>query len=69
MIRDVYLESSTFAPPPNRFEAGTPAITQAIGLGAAVDYLSALGMDKVQAYEEPNPNPNPYPNPNPSPNP
>jgi len=52
MIRDVYLESSTFAPPPNRFEAGTPAITQAIGLGAAVDYLSALGMDKVQAYEE-----------------
>ena len=52
MIRDVYLESSTFAPPPSRFEAGTPAITQAIGLGAAVDYLSALGMDKVQAYEE-----------------
>mmetsp|Transcript_44379 Transcript_44379/g.106625 ORF Transcript_44379/g.106625 Transcript_44379/m.106625 type:complete len:376 (-) Transcript_44379:31-1158(-) len=52
MIRDVYLESSTYAPPPNRFEAGTPAITQAIGLGAAVDYLSGLGMDKVQAYEE-----------------
>jgi len=52
MIRDVYLERSTFAPPPNRFEAGTPAITQAIGLGAAVDYLAALGMHNVQAYEE-----------------
>ena len=52
MIRDVFLESSTYAPPPNRFEAGTPAITQAIGLGAAVDYLSKLGMHNVQAYEE-----------------
>jgi len=52
MIRDVYLQSSTFAPPPNRFEAGTPAITQAIGLGAAVDYLAKLGMDNVHAYEE-----------------
>merc|ERR1740139_2050874 len=52
MIRDVYLERSTFAPPPNRFETGTPAITQAIGLGAAVDYLAALGMHNVQAYEE-----------------
>ena len=51
MIRDVYLESSTFAPPPNRFEAGTPAITQAIGLGAACDYLEGIGMDKLEAYE------------------
>ena len=51
MIRDVFLERSTFASPPNRFEAGTPAITQAVGLGAAVDYLERLGMDKVHAYE------------------
>ena len=51
MIRDVFLEKSTFAPPPSRFEAGTPAITQAIGLGAAVDYLSAIGMDAVEKYE------------------
>lgn len=51
MIADVFLERSTYMPPPARFEAGTPAITQAIGLGAAVDYLSALGMQHVQAYE------------------
>ncbi|KAL4458639.1 hypothetical protein ABPG75_013504 [Micractinium tetrahymenae] len=38
--------------PPLRFEAGTPTIAEAIGLGAAVDYLSALGMDKVHSYEE-----------------
>ena len=42
MIDQVTLEGSTFAPPPGRFEAGTPAITQAIGLGAACDYLSAI---------------------------
>ena len=38
-------------PPPHRFEAGTPPIAQAVGLGAAVDYLSAIGMDKVAAHE------------------
>jgi len=52
MIADVFLERSTYMPPPSRFEAGTPAITQAIGLGAAVDYLSKLGMSNVQAYEQ-----------------
>ena len=52
MIETVAMERSTFAPPPARFEAGTPPIVQAIGLGAAVDYLSALGMDAVAAHEQ-----------------
>jgi cysteine desulfurase/selenocysteine lyase len=51
MIADVGLHASTFAEPPARFEAGTPAIAQAIGLGAACDYLSALGMRNVAAWE------------------
>ena len=51
MIQDVFLDHSTYAPPPARFEAGTPAIAEAIGLGAACDYLSALGMQRVHAYE------------------
>ena len=38
MIQDVYLEKSTYAPPPGRFEAGTPAIAEAVALGAACDY-------------------------------
>jgi selenocysteine lyase/cysteine desulfurase len=45
------VEGSTYLPPPARFEAGTPAITQAIGLGAACDYLTTLGMDAVMEYE------------------
>ena len=52
MIQDVFLEHSTYAEPPSRFEAGTPAIAEAIGLGTAVDYLSDIGMDKVHAYEQ-----------------
>ncbi|KAG5175367.1 cysteine desulfurase [Tribonema minus] len=51
MIDEVFFDHSTFAEPPSRFEAGTPAIAQAIGLGAAVDYLSAIGMDAIEAYE------------------
>jgi cysteine desulfurase/selenocysteine lyase len=51
MIRRVELEHSEWAALPNKFEAGTPAIAEAIGLGAAVDYLAALGMDAVHAYE------------------
>ncbi|GAB4824137.1 hypothetical protein N2152v2_011183 [Parachlorella kessleri] len=51
MIEAVYLDHSTYAEPPGRFEAGTPAIAQAIGLGAACDYLSSIGMDKIHAYE------------------
>lgn len=51
MIQEVRLEGSTYAEPPSRFEAGTPAIAEAIGLGAACDYLSGLGMEAVAAHE------------------
>jgi len=51
MIEMVRMEGSTFAPPPQRFEAGVPMTSQAIGLGAAVDYLSAIGMDRIAAHE------------------
>lgn len=51
MIADVYLDHSTYAELPHKFEAGTPAIGEAIALGAAVDYLSKLGMDQIHAYE------------------
>ncbi|GBG87775.1 hypothetical protein CBR_g45931 [Chara braunii] len=51
MIQDVYLDHSTYAEPPNRFEAGTPAIGEAIGLGAACDYLMGIGMGKIHDYE------------------
>jgi len=51
MIEDVRMERSTYAPPPHKFEAGTPPIAQAIGLGAAVDYLSGLGMENVAEHE------------------
>ncbi|HEY0500789.1 MAG TPA: cysteine desulfurase [Kutzneria sp.] len=51
MIEQVFMERSTFAPPPQRFEAGVPNTSQAIGLGAAVDYLRLLGMDRVAAHE------------------
>lgn len=51
MIQDVFLDHSTYAPPPARFEAGTPAIGEAIGLGAAVDYLEKIGMQNVYEFE------------------
>jgi len=51
MIDEVFLDHSTFAPPPARFEAGTPAIAEAVGLGAAIEYLNSVGMEKVHAYE------------------
>jgi cysteine desulfurase / selenocysteine lyase len=51
MIELVRMEGSTYAPPPARFEAGVPMTSQAIGLGAAVDYLSAIGMEQVKAHE------------------
>ncbi|MFD9738846.1 cysteine desulfurase [Umezawaea sp. NPDC059074] len=51
MIEMVHMDRSTFAPPPQRFEAGVPMTSQAIGLGAAVDYLTAVGMDRVAAHE------------------
>ncbi len=52
MIEVVRMEASSFAAPPQRFEAGVPMTAQAIGLGAAVEYLQRLGMDKVQEHEE-----------------
>jgi cysteine desulfurase/selenocysteine lyase len=51
MIERVTFEKTTYAPLPNKFEAGTPDIAGAIGLGAAVDYLLSLGLDNVAAYE------------------
>jgi cysteine desulfurase/selenocysteine lyase len=51
MIADVYFDHSTYADLPHKFEAGTPAIAEAIALGAAVDYLASVGMDKIAAYE------------------
>jgi cysteine desulfurase / selenocysteine lyase len=52
MIETVTMERTTYAPPPARFEAGTPPIAEAIALGAAVDYLSALGMDAIHRHEQ-----------------
>jgi cysteine desulfurase/selenocysteine lyase len=51
MIQDVRMDASTYAEPPSRFEAGTPAIGEAIALGEACDYLAELGMDRVHAFE------------------
>ncbi|MGH3748010.1 MAG: aminotransferase class V-fold PLP-dependent enzyme, partial [Micromonosporaceae bacterium] len=52
MIEKVAMERSTFAPPPHRFEAGTPMIAQVVGLGAAVDYLSGIGMEAIRRHEK-----------------
>jgi len=51
MIETVSMSGSTYAPPPMRFEAGTPPIAEAVGLGAAVDYLTGLGMEAVHEHE------------------
>ncbi len=51
MIELVRMEGSTFAPPPQRFEAGVPMTSQAVGLGAAVDYLNTIGMDAIAEHE------------------
>ncbi len=51
MIETVTMEVSTYAPPPQRFEAGVPMTSQVVALAAAVDYLNALGMDAVAAHE------------------
>ncbi|MCB9984047.1 MAG: cysteine desulfurase [Rhodospirillales bacterium] len=51
MIERVSFDGTTFKEPPYRFEAGTPAIVEVIGLGAAVDYLMDIGMENIQAYE------------------
>jgi cysteine desulfurase/selenocysteine lyase len=51
MIETVTMEATTYAPPPQRFEAGTPMTSQVIGLAAAARYLDAIGMDKIEAHE------------------
>jgi cysteine desulfurase/selenocysteine lyase len=52
MIETVAMERSTYAGIPHKFEAGTPPIVEAVGLGAAVDYLSHIGMDNIHAHEQ-----------------
>src|SRR6188508_2860630 len=52
MIETVTMERSTYAPVPHKFEAGTPPIVEAVGLGAALDYLGHLGMDVVHQHEQ-----------------
>ena len=52
MIQDVYLDRSTWAGLPHKFEAGTPAIGEAIGMGAAIEYLQGLGLERIHAWEQ-----------------
>ncbi|MBO0754510.1 MAG: cysteine desulfurase [Bradyrhizobiaceae bacterium] len=51
MIREVFQDRVTYGDPPHKFEAGTPAIVQAIGLGAAIDYVNAIGKARVRDHE------------------
>jgi cysteine desulfurase / selenocysteine lyase len=51
MIEVVQMASSTYAPAPERFEAGTPVISQAVALAAACDYLTGIGLERVQRHE------------------
>jgi cysteine desulfurase / selenocysteine lyase len=51
MIDRVTFAETTYAPPPQRFEAGTPAIVEAIGFGAAADYVSRIGLEAIHAHE------------------
>ncbi|MEV5410596.1 cysteine desulfurase [Thermopolyspora sp. NPDC052614] len=51
MIEAVWMDRSTYAPVPHKFEAGTPPIVEAVGLGAAVDYLTGVGMDAIREHE------------------
>lgn len=54
MIDKVTLEGTSFASPPSRFEAGTPAIAEVISLGAAIDYINSIGMDEIAAWKKRN---------------
>ena len=51
MIETVDMTGTTYAAPPHRFEAGTPMIAEAVGLGAAIDYVTGIGMDAIAAHE------------------
>jgi cysteine desulfurase / selenocysteine lyase len=52
MIETVWMDHSTFAPPPHKFEAGTMPIGEAVGLAAAIDYLNGVALDRVRAHEQ-----------------
>jgi cysteine desulfurase/selenocysteine lyase len=52
MIAEVTTETITYNDPPHKFEAGTPSIVQAVGLGAAIDYVTRLGLDRIHLHEE-----------------
>ncbi len=52
MIESVTFEKTTYQKPPLKFEAGTPMIAQAIGLGAAIDYINSIGIDKIAAWKQ-----------------
>jgi cysteine desulfurase / selenocysteine lyase len=51
MIREVFEDRITYGDPPHKFEAGTPPIVEAIGLGAAVDYIESIGKERIRAHE------------------
>jgi cysteine desulfurase/selenocysteine lyase len=52
MIREVFTDNITYGEPPHRFEAGTPPIVQAIGLGAAIEYVNSVGKARIRAHEQ-----------------
>jgi cysteine desulfurase / selenocysteine lyase len=52
MIESVWMDRTTFAAPPHKFEAGTMPIAEAVGLGAAIDYVSEIGLDAIRAHEQ-----------------
>jgi len=52
MIREVYEDRITYGEPPHRFEAGTPPIVQAIGLGAAIEFINSVGKDRIRTHED-----------------
>jgi cysteine desulfurase/selenocysteine lyase len=52
MIREVYEERVTYGEPPHRFEAGTPPIVQAIGLGAAIEFINSVGKERIRTHED-----------------
>jgi cysteine desulfurase/selenocysteine lyase len=52
MIREVFTDRITYGDPPHKFEAGTPSIVQAIGLGAAIDYVNSIGKPRIRTHEK-----------------
>ena len=52
MIEEVTIASSTWQPPPLRFEAGTPMIAEVVGLGSAIEFIESLGRDRIAAWEQ-----------------